>query len=161
MKIFHLVLFTLLISITSAMAQVKPGDQAPDIKLKNPEGKTISLSQFKGKVVLVDFWASWCAPCRKANPGLVSLYTELHPSGLEMISVSLDTKKEYWLKAIKADKLTWTQLSDLKGWDAKPALDYGVEALPSSFLLDKNGKVIALNLEGAELKQMVNKLLKQ
>ena len=125
---------------------LKIGSDAPEINLKSTRGESINLSSLRGKVVLVDFWASWCHPCREANPFLTEAYLKYHHKGFEILSVSLDNDKNHWLQAIEQDKLPWRfHVSDLKGWDSKVVLDYKVEALPTSYLIDRNGKVIAVD----------------
>lgn len=122
------------------------GNEAPEIKLKTVEGEEISLSSLRGKIVLVDFWASWCHPCREANPFLTEAYLKYHHKGFEILSVSLDDNKSHWLKAIEQDKLPWKwHVSDLKGWDSKVIQDYKVEALPTSFLVGRDGKIVTLD----------------
>jgi peroxiredoxin len=145
----------------SADAQLKVGQPAPNIALNDVTGKTVRLSDLKGKVVLLDFWASWCGPCRRANKGLVSLYAKLQPKGFEIYSVSLDDEKSEWQKAIAADKITWLQVIDKGGWYAPTATALKIEQIPATFLIDKQGKIAALDLEGRELEYRVNKLLKQ
>jgi peroxiredoxin len=131
---------------------LKVGDKAPDITLLDPEGKTISLHSLQGKVVFLDFWASWCQPCRMANIDIVPLYHKFHPHGFEIFSVSLDSKKELWTNAIKNDKLAWPHHgSELKGWDSQVAKLYGVDALPSTFLIDENGVIIGKDFDEYEL----------
>jgi peroxiredoxin len=127
------------------------GDQAPVLSYPGPQGKIISLDDFRGKYVLVDFWASWCAPCRAANPELVKVYHKFKNKDFTIFGVSLDSKKASWEKAIAQDQLSWSQVSDLKGWNSAPAATYGVEAIPANFLLNPSGKVIAKNLEAHEL----------
>lgn len=133
---------------------VKPAFTQPDTL-----NKPVKLSDFKGRYVLVDFWASWCGPCRKENPNVVAAYQKYHEKGFDILSVSLDDKKEAWLNAIHKDGLTWTHVSDLKGWQNAAALEYGVKSVPTSFLLDKNGVVIARNLRGEELHSKLESLL--
>jgi peroxiredoxin len=129
------------------------GKIAPDFEQPDTAGKMIKLSDFKGKYVLVDFWASWCIPCREENPNVVKAYEQFHDKGFTVLGVSLDQpgKKDAWLKAIHHDKLTWTQVSDLKFWNNAAAKLYGIQAIPQNFLLDKEGKIIAVNIKGAEL----------
>jgi len=125
----------------------------PDFTLPDREGKNFKLSSLKGKVVLVDFWASWCGPCRKENPNLVKAYAKYHEKGFEIVGVSLDDKKDAWLKAIDADKLNWLHVSDLKGWKSNLATEYGIRSIPTSFLVDVNGKIIAKDLRGEALEK--------
>lgn len=135
------------------------GSVAPDFSLTTPDGKTLALSSFRGKVVLVDFWASWCGPCRKENPNVVAMYKKYHSKGFEIYGVSLDDNKDKWLKAIEADGLIWNHASDLRGWDSQAAKLYGVDAIPFTLLLDKQGKVIGKGLLGKELEQKVAEAL--
>ena len=123
----------------------------PDFVMNDVNGKPVKLSSFKGKYVLVDFWASWCAPCRRENPNVLANYNKYHDKGLEIIGVSLDKDKAAWLKAIQADGLTWTHVSDLKGWNNAAAIEFGVKVVPTNFLLDKDGKVVAKNIREEEL----------
>ena len=136
------------------------GATAPDFELTDPEGKTFKMYDVKAKVKLLDFWASWCGPCRGENPNVVKIYKEFHKKGLEIIGVSLDNDKDAWLKAIEDDGLIWKHGSDLKGWQAAPAQLYGVSAIPATFLLDENNKIVAKNLRGDELKAKIAELLK-
>lgn len=136
------------------------GQIAPNFTVTTPEGESISLYDIKGKVKLVDFWASWCGPCRGENPNVVALYKEYQPKGLEIFGVSLDNDKAKWVEAIKADGLIWKHGSDLKGWQAEPAKLFSISSIPATLLLDENNKIIAKNLRGEELKQKVAELLK-
>lgn len=143
------------------------GQQAPEINQSNPDGKNLSLSSLKGKIVLVDFWASWCGPCRRENPNLVRVYekyknAKFHKAkGFEIYSVSLDNSKDAWKAAIEKDGLTWKyHVSDLKRWKNEAAQLYGVNSIPSSYLIDQNGIVIAKNLRGAAIDQQLDALVK-
>ena len=136
------------------------GQIAPNFTITTPEGESISLYDIKGKVKLIDFWASWCGPCRGENPHVVEIYKEYHPKGLEIFGVSLVINKEAWVKAIADDGLVWKHGSDLKGWQSAPAQLYSVTGIPHTVLLDENNKIIAKNLRGDELKQKIAELLK-
>ena len=140
-----ILLFSLLISISTATAQMKIGDSLPDLELNNNKDLTINLASLKGKTVLIDFWASWCAPCRIANKKLAPLYNDYKDENFEIVGISLDTDKTKWINAIQKDKLAYEQLIDAKGFDAKSALLFGVEALPNSYLFDASGKLVAIN----------------
>jgi peroxiredoxin len=135
------------------------GLKAPDFTAKDPNGKIISLKQSLGKVTIVDFWASWCGPCRKENPNVVALYNEFHSKGLNIIGVSLDDELNEWKNAIQKDKITWTQVSNLKKWSDPVAKLYEVEQIPSTFILDSNGTIVAKDLRGEELKAKIKELL--
>ena len=130
-----------------------------DFSAPNPQGKVVSLKESLGKVTIVDFWASWCGPCRKENPNVVAIYKELHSKGLNIIGVSLDKEAAAWKEAIAKDGLTWTQVSNLKFWDEPIAKQYGVESIPATFILDASGKVVAQDLRGPELKAKIIELL--
>lgn len=133
--------------------------QAPNIVLENPNGDTIQLKNLQGNYVLLDFWASWCQPCRMENPNVVALYNQYHAKGFEVFSVSLDANKDQWIKAIAKDKMVWKNHgSDLGGWNSAPAQLYNVKSIPATFLLDKNGKIIAKNLRGDELAAKLKEL---
>ncbi|MBS1566442.1 MAG: TlpA family protein disulfide reductase [Bacteroidetes bacterium] len=147
------------LSLTTA-AQLRPGQPAPDIALSDVNGKTLRLSDLKGKVVLLDFWASWCGPCRRANKGLVSLYAKMKSKGFEIYSVSLDESKSDWQQAIAADRITWLQVIDKIHSGASVAAALRIEQIPTTFLIDKDGKVVAIDLEGRQLEAKINKLLK-
>lgn len=136
------------------------GMVAPQFTQNDVNGKPVSLASFKGKYVLVEFWASWCAPCRAGNPNLVKQYELYNKKGFEIISVSLDNVKERWLDAIKKDGLPWTQVSDLKGWNNTVGRLYGVRAVPQSFLLDKDGKVISSSLRDESLNAKLSEIFK-
>lgn len=150
-------------SITKAIAidaKTAKGKLAPAFSMADKDGKIVHLSDFKGKYVLIDFWASWCGPCRKENPNVVAAYKKYHDKGFEIIGISLDSNKEAWLKAVDKDGLTWTHLSDLKGWQCATATTYGVKAVPASFLIDPNGKVVGKDLRGEELNKTLADLFK-
>lgn len=138
----------------------KTGVQAPEINLPDPSGKKIALSSLKGKVVLIDFWASWCGPCRKEMPNVVAAYKKYKSKGFEIYGVSLDKDMQPWVDAIKKDGITWIQVSDLQFWNSVAAKDYNVQGIPFTVLLDKEGKVIAKDLRGdaldAKLKEVLN-----
>ena len=135
------------------------GAKAPDFTQNRPDDKSVSLSDFSGKYVLIDFWASWCGPCRLENPFVVKAYNEFKANNLAVIGVSLDSDKEAWTKAIQKDKLLWTQVSDLKGWNNEVAQLYSVRAVPSNYLIDPDGIIIAKNLRGEELSATLKKYL--
>lgn len=130
----------------------------PDFTIADTAGNLLKLSSLKGKYVLVDFWASWCAPCRKENPNVVKAYKTYHDKGFEIVGVSLDTKKEAWLKAINKDGLTWSHVSDLKGWESDTVKEFGIRSVPMSLLLDKDGKVIGKNLREEALQEKLESL---
>lgn len=135
----------ILFSITLTQAQIKVGDKLPSIALKSNNNKTVKLDSFKGKTVLVDFWASWCAPCRVGNKSLVKLYEKYKGQNFEIVSISIDTDEAKWLRAIEKDKMKHTQLIDPKGFKAPSAISFGVEALPAVYLFDDSGKLISIN----------------
>ena len=135
------------------------GSVAPDFKGPNPEGKSISLKQSLGKVTIVDFWASWCKPCRAENPNVVALYAKYHAKGLNILSVSLDKEATAWKAAIAKDKLTWNHVSNLKEFEDPIALQYGINAIPSIYILDAKGVIIAKDLRGEELNAKIASLL--
>lgn len=127
------------------------GKDVPDIKQTTPDGKLLPLSSLHGSYVLVDFWASWCGPCRRENPNVVALYNKYKDKGFTVFGVSYDSKKDKWLKAIADDKLNWYQVSDLQGWQNATSDQFGIKAIPSNILVDKDGKIIAKNVFGTKL----------
>lgn len=135
------------------------GSEAIDFSQADTEGKKVSLSSFRGKYVLVDFWASWCRPCREENPNVVKAYNQFKDKNFTVLGVSLDNSRQPWLKAIKKDNLTWTHLSDLKGWNNEVAAQYNIQSIPQNFLIDPSGKIIAKNLRGPELLSRLCELL--
>jgi peroxiredoxin len=143
----------------ATVAPIEIGTIAPDFSAPNPDGKVVSLKESKGKVTIIDFWASWCKPCRQENPNMVALYKEFHPKGLNIVSISLDEKAEEWKKAIANDKLTWTNISNLKDFEDPIAVQYAIKLIPSTIIIDASGKVIAKDLRGAELKAKIASLL--
>lgn len=142
------------------LAQTSTGHAAPDFTLPDVKGHPIALSSVKGKIKILDFWASWCGPCRMNNPALRSIYADFHPKGLEIISVSLDTSKKNWEDAIAKDQLPWIHLSSLKGWKCPAVQLYNVTAVPAIFILDENNHIIARDLRGAKLRNYLSEKLK-
>jgi len=136
------------------------GMKAPNIELPTPEGKLLSLYSIQGKMIIVDFWASWCGPCRRENPNLVKVYQQFKDKGLAIFGVSLDSDSLSWVKAIQADGLTWYHVSDLKKWKSQAAKLYGVNSIPANFILDENKTIIAKNLRGQQLMQFISQHLK-
>jgi peroxiredoxin len=159
MNRIFITLFLMIISL-NLFSQMRPGQNAVELSLPDLNGKTVSLSEFKGKVVLLDFWASWCGPCRHNNPKLVKLYNKFHDKGFEIYGVSLDEDTKSWKKAVRNDKLSWVQVIDDKGWDAISIATYGINFIPSSFLIDREGVIRTINAEGSELESSVKDLLK-
>ena len=142
------------------MKSVAVGQKAPDFTLNDVKGNPVSLSSKIGaRLLLIDFWAAWCNPCRQENPNVVKVYKEFHKKGFDVFGVSLDNTKEDWVKAIVDDKLTWTQVSDLQRGNSAAAKLYSVNSIPSNFLLDETGKIIGRNLRGEDLYNKVNEVL--
>ncbi|MBP1618440.1 MAG: Thiol-disulfide oxidoreductase resA [Bacteroidetes bacterium] len=144
----------------ASLKAVGVGAIAPDFTQNDTKGNPVKLSSFRGKYILVDFWASWCGPCRRENPAVLEAYNQFKDKNFTILGVSLDNAQANWEKAIEADKLAWTQVSDLRGWQNEVAVLYGVQSIPQNFLLDPNGKILAKNLRGEELKSKLNELIK-
>lgn len=136
------------------------GSMAIDFTQKDTNGKNVSLSSFRGKYVLVDFWASWCGPCRQENPNLVRAYNKFKTKNFTVLGISLDQERGRWMDAIKADGLAWTQLSDLKYWNNAVAQIYKIQSIPANMLIDPTGKIVGKNLRGAELDEMLKSIFK-
>ena len=146
--------------VVERMLSTNIGQFAPEISLPSPDGKEIALSSLKGKLVLIDFWASWCGPCRKEMPNVIKIYSKFKNKGFEIYGVSLDQDKEKWMEAITKDGINWPQVSDLKYWDNVAARIYNVQGIPYTVLIDKDGKIIAKNLRGQELEKKIAEVLK-
>lgn len=147
---------------------INPGDIAPELSFENPDGEVLSLSSLRGSIVLIDFWAGWCAPCRRENPNIVEAYKNyndkefINGSGFSVYGVSLDKKREQWLGSIAEDNLIWPyHVSDLKGWNSVAAALYQVNSIPANFLIDGNGMIIARNIKGKVLHDTLESLLKK
>ena len=146
--------------IIKQLENVQIGKVAPGFALPDTAGVSVSLSDFRGKYVLLDFWASWCPPCRRENPNVVKAFNEYKDKNFTIVGISLDKDKSKWLKAIADDNLTWTHLSDLKYWDSEiPAL-YGVRGIPSNVLLDPDGVIIAKNITGEDLHKKLKEVIR-
>jgi thiol-disulfide isomerase/thioredoxin len=155
-------------SVGSVKEGLRIGNKAPNLAYQNPEGNIVALSSLAGKVVLIEFWASWCAPCRRENPEVVNTYHQyknkvfINGEGFTVYSVSLDKEKQAWLKAIEQDELSWeTHVSDLKGWKAQAAIIYNIRSIPSNLLIDGNGIILAKNLRGSQLSSTLRNFLKE
>lgn len=142
-----------------SMLAIGTGKAAPNFSGPSPDGKTISLKESLGKVTIIDFWASWCGPCRAENPNVVALYNEFHSQGLNIIGVSLDKDATKWKEAIAKDGLTWPHVSNLKFWEEPIAKQYNVQSIPATFILDEKGNIVAKDLRGDALRAKVKELL--
>lgn len=155
-----IILFSaIMLLATSLKAQPEKGEEAYDIALPAASGDIISLSSLKGKVVLLDFWASWCGPCRMANWKLVKIYSKYASKGFEIFSVSIDDNPKRWKRALKQDKMHWLTVIDKRGLNAPVLSEYKVYAIPKSYLLDKNGRVVAINPSPEDLGTILNEML--
>ncbi len=156
------IVFTLLIGLlvfNVAEAQPRQGQSAAEIALPSIAGDTLRLSSLKGKVVLLDFWASWCGPCRSSNRELTKLYPKYRNKGFEIIGVSLDDDISKWKAAVAKDKITWLQVNEPGGWEANTAKQWDISAIPTSFLIDKEGKLLAMDLTSKELEKALKYLI--
>ncbi|MET0637689.1 MAG: TlpA disulfide reductase family protein [Chitinophagaceae bacterium] len=161
---FHKIIpvLILLFCINTVHSQEVPNISDPRLQVRLPDvnGDTISLASFKGKVVLLDFWASWCVPCRVSNRKLVKIYSKYKPLGFEIFGVSLDENKKDWLKAISKDKITWVQVNESgNSWEAKTVQQWAISAIPTSFLVNKKGDIVAMNPEAGDLEKLLKDLL--
>ncbi len=172
-KVILIMMISLFVLATASDAKGKAkigleiGNQAPNFKLLSPDGKVIELASLKGQMVLIDFWASWCGPCRRENPHVVEAYKKFKDNkfkegkGFTVLSVSLDKNKNSWTKAIKADELIWPyHVSDLLGWNSQAAKIYGIRSIPDNYLINGDGIIVAKRLRGANLEAMLDKLSK-
>ena len=151
------IVFAFFLIANIATGQINIGDSIPSVTLKSSSNEDVHITSFKGKYVLVDFWASWCAPCRLGNKKLVKLHNEVTSDKIEIIGISIDTDTNKWLKAIEKDKIKFTQLIDSKGFDAETAVQFGVDELPSKYLFNQEGILIAKNPSDEEIIKLIEK----
>lgn len=145
----------LIVNTSTLSAQLKIGDKMPNIVLRNQNNEEVDSNKFKRKFILIDFWASWCAPCRLGNKKLVKLHNDLNVEKIEIIGISVDTDKSKWIKAIEKDKIEFTQLIDPNGFDANTAIQFGVDELPSKYLFNREGNLIAKNPSEEEIMKLI------
>lgn len=158
-KLKALLLFVGISAVTNAFAQPVQGMDAYEVVLQSDKGDSIRLSSFKGKIVLLDFWASWCGPCRASNKHLAKIYPKFKDKGFEIVSVSLDEDRSAWLRAIKQDKISWIKMIDPGGWESGTVATWGLYALPTSYLIDREGRLIGMDLEGKQLEKSLKELI--
>ena len=161
--VFTLSILVLFVGLSVAQQKIGTaiGNKAPELTATSPSGETIKLSDTKGKLVLLDFWAAWCPPCRRENPNVVSAYNKYKDKGFDILGVSLDRDMNAWRKAIEADGLPWHHISDLKGWQNEVAQMYSVTSIPHTVLLDREGRILARNLRGTALEEALAKIFNE
>jgi peroxiredoxin len=147
-------------SLIERLSHLQPGELAPDFALPDSLGNEVKLSQFRGHYTLVDFWASWCPDCRKDNPNIVAAYERFHDKGLQILGVSLDRERDPWLNAIAKDGLTWTHVTDLQSWKSPIAELYAIRWIPTTYLLDPDGRIVVMGLDGEALQEKLALVLK-
>ena len=157
----HHPIFKAISSRVEALKRIAPGQLAPTFEMASLAGPTIQLSNLQGKITLLDFWASWCAPCRRENPNMVKLFHEFHDQGLQIIGISLDNDRERWEKAVQADQLTWHHVCDFQKWSCQLVKQYAVRGVPFTVLIDQEGKIIATGLHGETLHEKVREALER